>query len=77
MILLKLYIKQSHTLFDFMWKKDKLNTVASSMYLPWNKTERKNQVETGAQRKVYKEGLYLSSDMPVFFNHSNMYTKLA
>lgn len=64
--------KSYHTyLFDFMWKKEKLNTVASSMDLPIEILEgkRKEQVEVGALRKE----LYLAfkSGRPVVFNHSS------
>lgn len=82
MILLKLYVKVIAYLFALMWKKEKLNTTASSMDPPVEivKENRKDQVELGAGRRVYKgRAMYLplNSGMPVVFNHSNVYFKLA
>lgn len=71
MTILKLYVKQVIPyLFDFMWKEEKLNTVASSMDLPLEilKENTKEQVEVGALRKVLY--LALNSGMPVVFSHS-------
>lgn len=64
-----------------MWKKEKLNMMASSMDPPIEILEekRKNKLKQELEGRSIREGLYLSmnSGMPVFFNLSNMYSKLA
>lgn len=64
-----------------MWKKEKLNMVASSMDPPIEIFEEKGKIKLKQELegRSVREGLYLfmNSGMPVLFNLSNMYSKLA